>query len=88
MNFFSPNSKVYRVLPTAQENRENGQKIPSGKTQGIWKFCQKTGKTQRIWFAQVVNSLILKVKVIPIFAVKISKICLKLNKSANSVLCM
>ena len=44
----------------------------SGKTQGIWKFCQNTGKTQEIWFAQVVNSLILKVKDISVFAAKIS----------------
>ena len=57
----------------------------SGKTQGIWKFCQNTGKTQGIWFAQVVNSLILKVKDILKFAVKITKIFLKLDKSAKSV---
>ena len=32
-----------------RENRENGQKKSlSGKTQGIWQFCQNTGKTQRI----------------------------------------
>ena len=64
--------------PTAQGkqgNRENGQKKSlSGKTQGIWKVCQNTGKTQGIWFAQVVNSLILKVKDILIFAMKISNI--------------
>ena len=48
---------IYRV-PTAQ-----------GK-QG--KFCQNTGKTQGIWFAQVVNSLTLKVKDILIFGAKIS----------------
>ena len=44
----------------------------TGKTQGIWKFCQNTGKTQGILFAQVVNSLILKVKDTAIFAAKIS----------------
>ena len=38
-------------------------------------------KTQGIWFAEVVNSLILKVKSISIFAVKISKFLLKLDKS-------
>ena len=27
--------------------------------QGIWKLGKNTGKTQGIWFAQVVNSLIL-----------------------------
>ena len=36
----------------------------SGKTQGIWEFCQ----TQGIWFAQVMNSLILKKQDILIFA--------------------
>ena len=36
---------------------KNDQKYSlPGKTQGIWKFCQNTGK----FFAQVVNSLILK----------------------------
>ena len=45
-------------------------------------------KTQGIWFAQVVNSLILKVKDISIFAAKISKKKLKLDKSAKSVLCI
>ena len=62
--------------PGYPQHRENGQKESlSGKTQGI---C----------FAQVVNSLILKVKDIPMFATKISKFCLKLDKSAKSVLCM
>ena len=69
--------------PLHRENRENGLKNSlSGKhrefgnfakTQGIWKFCQNTGNTQGIWFAQVENSLILKLKVISIFAAKISK---------------
>ena len=52
---------------------EMEKKILPGKTQGIWKFCQNTGKTQGIWFAQVVNSLILKVKDILKLAVKFSK---------------
>ena len=47
-----------------------------------------TGNTQGIWFAQVVNSLILEVKDISIFAVKISNFLLKLDQSAMSVLCM
>ena len=35
--------------PRHRENRENGQENSlSGKTQGIWIFCQKTGKTQGI----------------------------------------
>ena len=60
----------------------------SGKTQGIWKLCQNTWKTHGIWFAQVVNSLILKVKDILKFAAKISKDLVKLDKPAKSVLCM
>ena len=36
-----------------------------------FEILPKTGKTQGIWFAQVVNSLILKVKYISIFAAKI-----------------
>ena len=50
------------------------KKSLSRKTQGIWKFCQNTGKTQGICFAQVVNSLILNSKDILIFATKISKL--------------
>ena len=54
------------------KNKENGQKKSlSGKTQGIWKCCQNTGKKQRFWFARVVNSLILKIKDILIFSAKI-----------------
>ena len=41
------------------------------KTQGIWKFGQNTGKTQGILFAQVVSSLMPKIKDIAIFAAKI-----------------
>ena len=59
----------------------------TGKTQGIWKFWNlEFGKTQGIWFAQVVNSLILKVKDILIFAANF--FFFKLDKSAKSVLCM
>ena len=39
--------------------------------EGIWKFCQNTGKTQGLLLAQVVNILILKVKDIVIVAAKI-----------------
>ena len=75
--------------PRHRENRENGKKKSlSWKRQGIWKFCQNTGKTQGILLAQVVSSLILKVKDIAIFATKISIISQKLDRSANSVLCM
>ena len=70
-------------------NRENDPKNSlSGKTQGIWKVCQNTGKKQGIWFGQVVNSLILKVKDIAIFAAKISNFFQKLDRSDKSVLCM
>ena len=57
--------------PRHRENRENGPKNSlSGKTQGIWKFCQNTGKTLGIVLAEVVNVLILKVKDIAIVAAK------------------
>ena len=72
--------------PRHRENRENGRKNSlSGKTQGIWKICQNTRKTQGIWFAQVVISLILKVKDVLIFAAKISIFFEELDKA---VLCM
>ena len=45
-------------------------------------------ETQVIWFAQVVSSLILKVKDISIFAATISTYFLKIDKSAKSLLCM
>ena len=54
---------------TGKTGKMAKKKSLSGKTQGIWKFCQNTGKTQGILFAQVVNSLILKVKDTAIFAV-------------------
>ena len=69
-----PLKLVTTGYPRHRENRENGHKNSlSGKTQGIWKFCQNTGnfvKTQGILLAQVVNALILKVKDITIFAAK------------------
>ena len=66
--------KMAKRIPCQGKHREFGN---FAKTQGIRKFCQNTGnleilpkhrefgnfaKTQGIWFAQVVNSLILKVK--------------------------
>ena len=45
-------------------------------------------KTQGIWFAQVVNSLILKVKDILMIAAKMSNYFCELDKSAKSVLYM
>ena len=41
-------------------------------------------KTHGIWFTQVVNSLILKVKDISIFYAKISNFFLRLDKSVKS----
>ena len=79
---------AYHRVPTTQGKQgKQGKwpkKIMSGKTQGIWKFCQNTGKTQGILFAQVVNSLMPKVKDIA----KISIFSQKLDRSAKSVLCM
>ena len=45
-------------------------------------------KTQGILFAQVVNSLMLKIKDIAIFATKISIFFKKLDRSVESDLCM
>ena len=72
--------------------RTSVQKEPSrytGKTAKINPRMEfgNFAKTQGIWFAQVVNSLILKVKDISIFVAKISKFVLRLHKSAKSVLC-
>ena len=55
------------LIPLHRENRENGPK--KGKPKEFGNFA----KTQGIWFAQVVNSLILKVNDISVFAAKISK---------------
>ena len=75
-------------VPTAQRTGKTGEMAKrnplSGKTQGIWKFCQNTGTL----FAQVANSLILKVKDMAIFAAKISIFFQKLDGSAKAVLCM
>ena len=64
------------------------KKSLSGKTQGIWKFCLNTGKTQGILLAQVVNVLFLKVRDIAIVAAKKSIFFQELDRSAKSVLCM
>ena len=76
----------YDRVTTAQgkQGKWQQQKSLSGKTRGIWKFAE----TQGIWFAQVVNSLILMVKGFLKFAAKISKSSFKLDKSAKSVLFM
>ena len=56
-------------VPTAQ--RKQG-KWPKKNGQGKHNELGNFVKTQGIWFAEIVNSLILKVKNISIFAVKIS----------------
>ena len=53
-----------------------------GKHREIGNFV----KTQGIWFSQVVNSLILKVKDITIFAARISNFFFNMDKSAKSFL--
>ena len=73
-------------VPTAQGKQgEMANKNPCpGKPREFGNFA----KGQGIWFAQVVNTLIVKVNDISIFATKISQTFLKLIKSAKSVLCM
>ena len=56
------------VSPLHRENRGNYPKVSvSGNTKGIEKFCQNTGKTQGMLFAQETSSLILKIQDIAIF---------------------
>ena len=67
-------------------------RVPTAQgKQGKWPKKFPVGnfvKTQGILLAQVVNSLILKVKGIAIVAAKKSIFAQKLDKSAKSVLCM
>ena len=60
-------------VPTAQRKQGKGRN-KFHVTHRIWEFCQKTGKTQGILFDLVVNSLMLNVKDIEIFAVKMSNV--------------
>ena len=69
----------------AREYTGNLEILPKHREFG--NFAKTQGK-QGIWFAQVVNSLILKLKHNSIFAPKISIFFFKLDKSAKSVLCM
>ena len=75
---------IYRVPTAHRKQGKWAKKIPC---QEKHREFRNFAKTQGIWFAQVVNYLILRVKDIPIFAVKIS-IFFKLDKSAKSVLGM
>ena len=67
---------------------KTGKVAKENPCQGKHREFVNFAKTQGIWFAQVVSSLILKVKDILKFAAKISQKMLKLDKSAKSVLCM
>ena len=78
---------VIAVHPLHRENRENGQK-KKNPCQGKHRKFGNYSKTQGIWFAQVINSLILNVKDISLFAAKIPQKKLKLDMSTKSVLCM
>ena len=72
--------------PRHRENRENGnKKIPVRENTGNLEILRKHRETQGIWCAQVVNSLILKVQNISVFAAKISIFSEDLDKA---VLCM
>ena len=71
-------------VPTAQGKQ--GKWAKKNPCQGKHReFCLNTGKTHGILLAQVVNSLILKVKDVLIFAAKISIFSEELDKA---VLCM
>ena len=64
--------------PPHRENRENGHTLCQGKNREFGNVA----KTQGVWFDQVVNSLILKIKYISILAMKIFNFILKLDKTA------
>ena len=64
-----------------QNFQRNVRQFCQGKHREFENFTKKKG----IWFAQVVNTLILKVKDISIFAAKISPKKLMLDKSAKLV---
>ena len=76
----------YQGIPTARGKQGKWQKkIPC---QGKHREFRNFAKTQGIWFAQVVSSLIPKLNDISKFAVKITQKVSKLDKSAKSVLYM
>ena len=76
-----PESYAKAGSPLHRENRKNGQTNSlTGKTQGNWKFGQNTGQKKGTLCAQVVNSLIQKIKDIAIFAPELSN----LSKSVSS----
>ena len=78
----APNKRNFMFTPAQCTGKMAKNNPCQGKHREFGNFARKQG----ILFAQVLNSLILKVKDISILAVKISKFLLKL-KSAASVLC-
>ena len=81
--------RAYFRVPTAQAKQGKQGKWPKkNPCQGKHRELGNFAKTQGILFAQVVNSLMPKVKDIVIFAAKISIFFQKLDRSAKSVLCM
>ena len=67
---------------------KTGEMAPKLSCHGKHREFENFAKTQGVWLAQVVNSLILKVKDISKLVANISNCFLKLEKSAKSVLCM
>ena len=73
------------VYPGTHATGKTGKMAKKIPCQGKHRESGNFAKTQGIWFAQVVNSLILKVKDVLIFAAKISIFSEELDKA---VLCM
>ena len=71
------------VVPGYPLQRENSEMAKKNPWQGKHRAFGNVAKTQGILFAQVVNSLILKVKDVVIFAVKISIFSQKLEMSES-----
>ena len=82
---------LYTGYPLERENTGQGKQ---GKCKKEFPVRENTGnleilpKHREFGFAQVENSLILKVKDVSIFATKISILGGKLDKSVKSVSCM
>ena len=74
--------------PLHRENRENGGEKSVRENTGNLAIFAKTQEKDRILFAQVVNSLILKVKDISIFAAKISSFFFGSWKGLPSQFCV
>ena len=64
---------------------KTGKMAKKNTCQGKHREFGNVAKTQGIWFAHVINSLILTVKYISIFVTKISQKMLTLVKSVKSV---